>query len=157
MLGGSSAIVPNLTGQTSDQAQRLLTSLKFQYTDGGPEGSALPAGRVTRTDPDAGSKVSAGSNITVYTSDGALAANMPAVTGLTRQVADATIASAGFDTAKISYQWAKGNPLPGKTDSVCIVQASNPSSGTPASKSDPITLTVYGKPDGSDPGGVCPK
>ena len=157
VLGGSSAIVPPLTGQTSDQAQKLLTSLKFQYADGGAESSALPAGRVTRTDPDAGSKVPSGSNVTVFTSDGTLAANMPAVTGLTRQVAVATIASAGFDTSKISYQWAKGNPLPGQTDSVCIVQASNPSSGTAASKSDPITLTVYGKPDGSDPGGVCPK
>ena len=157
MLGGSSAIVPSLTGQSSDQAKKLLESLQFQYTDGGPEASALPVGRVTRTDPDAGSKVSAGSNITVFTSDGSLAAKIPAVTGLTRQVADATLASAGFDTSKISYQWAKGNPLPGQTDSVCIVQASNPSSGTAVSKSDPITLTVYGKPDGSDPGAVCPK
>ena len=157
MLGGSSAIVPSLTGQTSDQAKKLLDSLQFQYTDGGPEASALPTGRVTRADPDAGSKVSAGSNVTVFTSDGSLAAKIPAVTGLTRQVADATIASAGFDTSKITYQWAKGNPLPGQTDSVCIVQASNPSSGTAASKSDPITLTVYGKSDGSDPGPVCPK
>ncbi len=157
MLGGSSAIVPTLTGQTSDQAQKLLTSLKFQYTDGGPEASGLPAGRITRTDPDAGSKVPSGSNITVFTSDGSLATKMPTVTGLTRQVADAAIASAGFDTSKISYQWAKGNPLPGQSDSMCIVQASNPSSGSAASKSDPITLTVYGKPDGSDPGGACPK
>ncbi|QNE45845.1 PASTA domain-containing protein [Glaciihabitans sp. INWT7] len=157
MLGGSSAIVPSLTGQTSDQAQRLLTSLKFQYTDGGPEASGLPAGRITRTDPAAGSKVPSGANITVFTSDGSLSTTMPNVTGLTRQVADAAIASAGFDPSKISYQWAKGNPLPGQTDSVCIVQASNPSSGSAATKTDPVTLTVYGKPDGSDPGGVCPK
>jgi membrane peptidoglycan carboxypeptidase len=157
ILGGSSAIVPSLTGQSSDQAQRLLTSLKFQYTDGGTEASGLPAGRVTRTDPGAGAKVPAGSNVTVYTSDGSLSTTMPSVTGLTRQVADAAIASAGFDPSKISYQWAKGNPLPGQSDSVCIVQASNPSSGSPATKTDPVTLTVYGKPDGSDPGGVCPK
>ena len=157
MFGGSSAIVPNLTGQTADQAQKLLNSLKFQYSDGGPEASGLPAGRITRTDPDAGSKVPSGSNITVFTSDGSLATKMPTVTGLTRQVADAAIASAGFDTGKISYQWAKGNPLPGQTDSMCVVQASNPSSGSAASKSDPITLTVYGKPDGTDPGGACPK
>ena len=157
IMGGSSAIVPSVTGQTSDQAQKLLASLKFQYSDGGPEPSGLQAGRVTRTDPDAGSKVPAGSNITVFTSDGSLATTMPKVTGLTRQVADATIASAGFDPGKIGYQWAKGNPLPGQTDSMCIVQASNPSSESAASKSDPITLTVYGKPDGTDPGAACPK
>ena len=157
ILGGSSAIVPSLTGQTADQAQNLLTSLKFQYSDGGPEPSALPAGRITRTDPGAGAKVPAGSDITVFTSDGSLATTMPNVTGLTRQVADAAITSAGFDPTNISYQWAKGNPLPGQSDSVCIVQASNPSSGSAAAKTDPVTLTVYGKPDGSDPGAVCPK
>ena len=157
VLGGSSAIVPSLAGQTSDQAKKLLTSLKFQYTDGGPEASGLPAGRVTRTDPASGAKVPSGADITVFTSDGSLATTMPNVTGLTRQVADATIASAGFDPSKVSYQWAKGNPLPGQSDSMCIVQASNPSSGSAAAKTDPVTLTVYGKPDGSDPGGACPK
>ena len=157
MLGGSSAIVPSLTGQTSDQAKKLLDSLKFQYTNGGPEASGLPAGRVTRTDPAAGSRVSAGSEVTVFTSDGTLATTMPNVVGLTRQVAVATIESAGFDPSKISYQWAKGNPIAGQSDSACIVQASTPSSGSAASKSDPITLTVYGKPDGNDPGGTCLK
>ncbi|MHC5795125.1 transglycosylase domain-containing protein [Lacisediminihabitans sp. FW035] len=157
MLGGSSATVPNVVGQTSAQAQAVLSSLQFEFKDGGPEASGLPAGRVTRTDPAAGSKVPSGAGITVYTSDGSLATTMPAVTGLTRQVADAAIASAGFDPGNISYQWAKGNPLPGQSDSMCIVQASNPSSGSAATKTDPVTLTVYGKPDGSDPGGACPK
>ena len=82
---------------------------------------------------------------------------VPNVVGLTRQVAVAAIESAGFDPSKISYQWAKGNPVAGQSDSQCIVQASTPSSGSAASKSDPITLTVYGTPDGSDPGGTCLK
>ncbi|MES2092748.1 MAG: transglycosylase domain-containing protein [Actinomycetota bacterium] len=157
VLSGSTVVVPTVSGQTVAQAQKVLTSLKFAFTDGGPEASGLPAGRVTRTDPAAGSKVSSGSSVAVFTSDGSLATTMPKVTGLTRQVADATIASAGFNPDQISYQWAKGNPLPGQSDSMCIVQASNPSSGSAAAKSDPITLTVYGKPDGSDPGGACPK
>ncbi len=158
IFGGSSAIVPDVTGQSADQAQRLLTGLKFQYTDGGTEASGLPAGRVTRTDPGAGAKVSSGANITVYTSDGSLTTTMPKVVGFARQVADAAIASAGFDPTKISYQWAKGNKSPGKSDSVCLVQASDPSSGSSAVKTDPITLTVYGTPEGTDPGvAACPK
>ncbi len=156
ILGGSSATVPTLVGQSAAQAQSVLTSLKFPYADGGPEPSGLPTGSVTRTDPAAGSKVPAGSQVTVYTSDGTLATTMPTVTGLTRKAANAAITSAGFDLANVSYQWAKGNPLPGQSDSMCIVQASNPSSGSAAVKSDPITLTVYGKPDGSDPGAACP-
>jgi membrane peptidoglycan carboxypeptidase len=157
MMGGSSSTVPLVVGQTVAQAQKVLDSLRFQYSDGGPEASGLPAGRVTRTDPAAGSKVPSGTNITVFTSDGSLSTTMPSVTGLTLQVARASIASAGFDLTNVSVQWAKGNPLPGQSDSVCIVQASNPSSGSSAAKTDPITLTVYGKPDGSDPGAACPK
>ena len=157
MLGGSAASVPSVVGQTADQAQRLLTSLKFQYNDGGPEASGLPLGRVTRTDPTEGSRVPAGSSITVFTSDGSLAATMPNVTGLTRQAADEAIIRAGFDPGKISYQWAAGNAATGRSDSTCQVQASNPSSGSAATRTDQVTLTVYGKPDGSDPGGACPK
>lgn len=157
ILGGSSAIVPNLIGQSPDQAQRLLTSLKFQYNNGGSEPSGMSAGSITRTDPGAGSKVPAGSTVTVYTSDGSLATTMPSVTGLKLNVADAAIQTAGFDPSNISYQWARGNPLPGQSNSVCIVQASNPSSGSAAMKTDSITLTVYGKPDGSDPGAACPR
>jgi hypothetical protein len=157
VMGGSSSTVPLVVGQTVAQAQKVLDSLRFQYSDGGPEASGLPAGRVTRTDPAAGSKVPSGTNITVFTSDGSLSTTMPSVTGLTLQVARASIASAGFDLTNVSVQWAKGNPLPGQSDSVCIVQASNPSSGSSAAKTDPITLTVYGKPDGSDPGAACPK
>jgi membrane peptidoglycan carboxypeptidase len=158
IFGGSSAIVPDVTGQSADQAQRLLTGLKFQYTDGGTEASGLPAGRVTRTDPGAGAKVSSGANVTIYTSDGSLTTTMPKVVGFALQVADAAIASAGFDPTKISYQWAKGNKSPGKSDSVCLVQASDPSSGSSAVKTDPITLTVYGTPEGTDPGvAACPK
>jgi membrane peptidoglycan carboxypeptidase len=158
MLGGSSSIVPSVVGQTSSQAENLLTSLKFQYTNGGPEASALPAGRVTRTDPGSGSKVPSGTNVTVFTSDGSLAVTMPKVVGLSRVQATQTLVAAGFDPAKISYQWTKGNPLPGQSDSKCNVQASNPSSGSAVTKSDPVSLTVYGNPDGSDPGlTVCPK
>lgn len=157
ILSGSSASVPKVAGQTSTQAQRVLTSLKFQYADGGPEASALPVGRVTRTDPAEGSKVPSGTTVTVYTSDGTLAATMPNVVGVKRQVANATIASSGFDVAKISYAWVPGDPAPGKPNSVCQVQSSNPEAGATAAKTDAITLTVYGKADGTNPGpGACP-
>ncbi|MCU1586309.1 MAG: hypothetical protein JWM49_2865 [Microbacteriaceae bacterium] len=157
MLAGSSATVPNVVGQTATQAQTVLTSLKFQYTNGGSEPSALPAGRVTRTDPATGSKVATGSDVTVYTSDGSLATTMPNVVGLTRQVANATVASNGFDPNKIAYNWVPGNAQPGQSDSVCIVASSNPAAGASVAKTAAVTLTVYGKPDGSaPPPGQCP-
>jgi beta-lactam-binding protein with PASTA domain len=157
MLGGSSSTVPNVVGQTATQAQTVLTSLKFQYTNGGSEPSALPVGRVTRTNPVGGSKIASGSDITFYTSDGSLATTMPNVVGLTRQVANATIASNGFDPNNITYNWVPGNAQPGQSNSVCVVESSNPSGGATVSKTASLTLTVYGKPDGSaPPPGQCP-
>jgi membrane peptidoglycan carboxypeptidase len=157
LITGRTAIVPNVIGQSPAAAQSLLTSLQFNYADGGPEASALPAGAVSRTDPVAGTSSSLGQTVTVYTSDGTLATTMPNVIGLTRANADSTIASYGFSPGNITYTWIPGI-ISGPTANVCQVSASNPVAGAAASKADPIALTVYGKPDGTEPGGgLCPQ
>ncbi|HEY8913254.1 transglycosylase domain-containing protein [Lacisediminihabitans sp.] len=156
LLAGRSAIVPSVVGQSPAAAQALLTSLQFNYADGGPEASAQPAGVVSRTDPPAGTSTSLGQTVTVYTSDGSLATTMPNVVGLDLQKADSTIASYGFNPSNITYTWIAGSPGPG-ANQTCTVASSNPAAGAAASKQDPITLTVYGKPDGTEPGGgACP-
>ncbi len=158
ILGGSSAIVPTLVGQTPAQAKALLESLQFVYVDGGPLPSGLPAGRVVSTDPAAGSKTPSGSSVTVYTSDGSLATVMPDVITKTRQEANAAIVSSGFNPSNVTYTWVQGTP-----GNICIVQASNPSAGAAATKTDPVTLTVFGSatPNASghyDPApGLCPQ
>jgi len=154
VLGGSNAEVPQVAGQSAEQAKGVLESLKFRYQDGGAEPSALPVGRVTRTDPAAGTKVPNGASITVYTSDGSLSTTTPNVVGKTRHdaVQDLTSPSVGFSASNISYSWV----APDTPGDLCKVKAQNPAAGG-ASKTDPVTLTVYGTPTGSDPGtGVCP-
>lgn len=155
VLGGSSATVPSVVGQTASQAQALLESLQFQYQDGGPVASGLPVGRVVSTDPTAGSKVAYGAMITVYTSDGSLATTMPNVVGMTLKEANSVIDSYGFSSSNILITWVAGSPLPGQPDSACNVQSSNPSAGSPAAKTDSVTLAVYGSPAGKEPTPAC--
>ncbi|MCU1514446.1 MAG: penicillin-binding protein, partial [Microbacteriaceae bacterium] len=160
VIGGASSTVPNVTGQSPEQAKALLESLKYKYQDGGTVASALPAGKVVDTDPGAGTKTPTGATVTVFTSDGSLATTVPVTTGLTRQAADSALVAAGFSLANVTYTWLAGTPT-----TVCKVTASNPASGTATSKSSAVTLTVYGlaavpaNPNAShDPGlTVCPR
>lgn len=154
MLTGSSTPVPNLVGLTAEQAKSLLVSLKFRYRDGGPQPSSLPAGVVSNSDPAGGSNAAQGQEVTVYTSDGSLATTMPKVVGLQKNAAIAAISTAGF-TGSISVQWVQGTP--GTPGNMCQVKASDPAEGAAASKTDPVTLTVYGTSSGDyNPGALCP-
>ena len=157
ILGGASSVVPELTGQTQAQAKTLLESLKFVFVDGGPVASGLPVGRVVSTDPVPGTKTPSGASVTVFTSDGSLATVMPNVVAQTRQQANSAIIANGFDPGKVSYTWVQGSP-----SNFCTVQASSPGAGAAATKTDPVTLTIFGTvtPNSAgqfdSPPGLCP-
>ena len=145
MLGGESATVPSVIGQTPEQAKALLESLNYAYADGGPVASALPAGRVASTDPAPGAKTPVGATVTVYVSDGSLATTMPDVVGKSRHDATQLIASKGFDPNNIQVVWVAS---PTSTDPLipgpdkCQVVSSNPPANAAASKADAITLNI---------------
>lgn len=160
MLGGESATVPSVIGQTPEQAKALLESLNYTYADGGPVASALPAGKVASTDPAPGTKTPVGATVTVYTSDGSLATTMPDSTDIinkSRHEAVSAIQSKGL--TNISITWVAGTPGPG--GDFCKVKSSNPAPGATASKTDPVVLTistgiVAGAPgDTSEPATGC--
>ena len=71
-------------------------------SDGGREPSALPLGAVTRTDPAAGSRVSRGFNVTLFTSDGSLATTMPQVVGSPLNKALKDLQAAGFNKDNVT-------------------------------------------------------
>jgi len=152
VLRGKPVPVPDVSGQTVELATSLLTSSKFEVADGGAEASALPAGRVTRTDPAGGSNSTTGATVTYFTSDGSLATAMPTVAGQNRHAALQAIAAAGI-TGAVSYTWVAS----GAGGAVCQVRESNPAAGATMSKADGVTLTVFGTPAGTDPGPLCPK
>lgn len=159
LISGRGVAVPNTTGQTPAQAQALLESLQFQYEDGGPVASSLPAGTVASTDPVAGSVTPTGSTVRVFTSDGSLTNAMPSVVSLKLKDAITALLSpaVGYSAANITFVWVAGSI--GVNSNICKVQGTTPAAGTSTSKTDPISLTVYGNAIAPfDPGSaVCPR
>ena len=71
VTGQPDSIVPDLTGQSVDQAKATLASAGFKYTPQyDTQANSAPANTVTRTDPPAGQSALPGSAINVYISTG---------------------------------------------------------------------------------------
>jgi membrane peptidoglycan carboxypeptidase len=153
LLKGRGVPVPDVTGQQPSAAKTLLESLQFTVADGGTVASSLPAGTVAKTDPAAGTVAALGDTVTLFTSDGTLAATMPNVVGSARNAAVNTLVAAGFATAKISYSWLSSSPA-----DVCKVLSTNPAAGAQTGTDASVVLSVGngGKVNGVDPGPVCP-
>ncbi|GIT81886.1 carboxypeptidase [Leifsonia sp. LS1] len=70
-LYGSKVTVPDVTGKTPDQAQKLLEALGLDVTvDQTPVDSTQTAGTVASTDPPAGSAIEGGGSVTIQLSSG---------------------------------------------------------------------------------------
>jgi beta-lactam-binding protein with PASTA domain len=153
LINGITQPVPDVTGQTIEQATSLLESLGLRATVGDPQASAVEAGRVAHTDPGAGSRVSKGYSVTLHPSDGTLAATMPDVIGDSPTEATAALQASGF-TSTPSVLWKKvDNPNPGK---ICKVLTSDPQAKAATTKDVAITLTVSSIEDGTPPPGCVP-
>jgi membrane peptidoglycan carboxypeptidase len=70
VLSGSSIAVPDVTGQSVDQATSTLESAGFSVTLGEWVPSEIPSDRVATTSPAAGSRVSPKAQITIHPGDG---------------------------------------------------------------------------------------
>ncbi len=69
--GQGTVAVPNLVGETLQQAQDALQAAGLVFKIGGYEPNSAPSGQVIRQDLPAGQQVPAGSTVTVYVSAGA--------------------------------------------------------------------------------------
>ncbi len=70
-LYGNTVSIPDVTGKTPDQAQKLLEALGLDVTvDQTPVESTQPAGTVAGTTPAAGSSVEGGASVTIQLSSG---------------------------------------------------------------------------------------
>lgn len=127
---GIQVAVPDLTGKTPDEAKSILTGLGLDSADGGAQDSVAPAGTVSATDPAAGTQVSKGTAITIFTSNGSLVA-VPNVVGQKYGDAMATLTAAGFKVK------SAGGNSPSAT-----VQAQDPAGGAPAKAGSQVTLTL---------------
>lgn len=96
--GADARSVPNVTGQTQDEAITALEAAGFTVKNGiQPESSAtVPANSVTRTEPAADTVAPAKSEITIYVSNGMV--DLPDLTGKTKDEATTILGDLGLAT-----------------------------------------------------------
>jgi membrane peptidoglycan carboxypeptidase len=146
-IRGNSITVPNLQGQSAEAARATLANAGFTYVDGGVQAGGGTPGTVASTSPGAGSQLSKGSTVTVFTTDGSQT-TVPEVTGKQVGAARSELADAGFTNVAVSKDYPKGNG-----DNECLVAAVNPGPGTAVGKDTAVTLSVYGNKNGKSPKG----
>ncbi len=134
LVRGVQVAVPDLAGKSPDEAKNILKGLGLDSADGGQQDSAQPAGTVSTTDPAAGSSVGKGMVVTIFTSNGSLAA-VPNVVGQKVSDAQKALTAAGF-SVKVS----------GGGGGDAIVQSQDPAASTPAKQGTQVTLTVAAAP-----------
>jgi membrane peptidoglycan carboxypeptidase len=140
LLTGSPVEVPNVIGQTPEQARQAIEEIaELVYADGGQVDSDLPVGQVASTSPGPGASVPRGTTVTVYTSNG-LAEPVPDVVGQQRGAAEGELSGAGFSVDAVCVDANDlGNPAPADLPDPDEVTSQDPAGGT---FRNPATTTV---------------
>ncbi|MGO4784664.1 transglycosylase domain-containing protein [Cryobacterium sp. W22_MBD10_FK3] len=138
VIRGAQVTVPDVRGQSMDDARSALEGAGFEVLDGGVTDSELPAGTVARTDPAGGSSVGPGSTVTVYSSNGAQVL-LPDVVGQSLDQAKATLAGFGV----VSTDQAVNDPNQNNK-----VLSMSPAAGTPVTTGGSVSV-VIGKQNGA--------
>jgi membrane peptidoglycan carboxypeptidase len=143
LMNGSGKAVPDVTGESIDNARSILEATGFTVIDGGPVNSALPVGSVVNSNPPAGSLVAMGAPITVYTSDQSAGA-MPDVVGngmMTPADARASLIAQGFTNIAGDYCV----PVPAdQQQRLGRVMNTTPAAGTPTAVATAVAIGVGG-------------
>lgn len=144
-LRGNAKALPDVRGKSADEARAAISGAGFSYVDGGQQPGGGEAGSVTTTSPAAGSLLSSGSAVTVYTSDGSQA-TVPEIGGDSLGGARSALNDAGFGNVNVSDDFAKGGG-----NKTCKVAAVEPAIGAAADKNSDVTIQLYGDKNGKAP------
>ncbi len=89
------AVVPEATGLTFEEAQARLGEAGFEVTKQEQNSQAV-AGTVVSTDPGAGEELAIGETVAVLTSKGPQMVSLPSLAGMTEAQATGTLSSLGL-------------------------------------------------------------
>ena len=130
--GPDSVTVPDLHGYSQEEAKATLDNLGLRIGSNRAEDNTdVDKGKVTKTDPASGQEIPVGSSVTLYLSSGL--AEVPAVTGKTRNAAADELGAAGFET-KTVYE--------DSTEAEGTVIKQSVKAGTKAEYGSEVTITV---------------
>ncbi len=131
--------VPNVTGLPFEQAKQILTDSGFVAQRGEQRyESTVPAGSVLSQSPAPQSVHSRGARVVLDLSRGQRTVEVPPITGLTQQQAEATLTNSGLDIGDVI---AMDSPSPRGT-----VLSVYPASGARVPAASAITITVSAGP-----------
>jgi serine/threonine-protein kinase len=137
MFSGTYQVVPNITGQTIDQAAPQLANLQLTYEIVEEFSEEVPAGIILRTEPESGERARVGNPIKIFSSIGPERYVIPAeiigrsISEVERILNDLNLVVSGteeiFDDTIEAGKVASSNPAPGATlkrDTPVIIQIS---------------------------------
>lgn len=140
LVAGAPVYVPTgLIGQTPEYAKQQIELVQLSFRDAGEVDSDLPKGMIARVEPGEGARVSRGTEVRVYTSNGS-ATEVPDVSsgGLSFADARSQLEAAGFSNIAQRCQEHTDQP----PSQIGTVIGQDPSAGTVTNKNQLIRLTV---------------
>lgn len=140
-LRPSRAVIPDLKGRTSEEAQAVLTEMGFSVSVGNPVDSDQAAGTVDHTIPAKDTQVDLGTTVTIYPSSGKnseSAVIMPELAGMTPEEAVAALSAAGFTGGRVNQLTA---PQGSGVEAGKVV-SSDPVAGTPLPPGTDVKIYV---------------
>jgi eukaryotic-like serine/threonine-protein kinase len=141
MFGGSTreVQVPDVRGQARQDAIAALQNAGFKTSEQRNEDSAVPPDHVIDTDPEAGTSVGAGDEITINISTGPQQRELPDVRGGTFEQARERLREAGFENVRESRS-------PSTPDQKGTVLQTNPQVNQTTAITNLITIIVGSGP-----------
>lgn len=103
--------VPDVTGQTTADAQATLEALGFHVEVTQDFSTDVPRGHVISTDPPPGSKPPKGSTVMLFVSKGPKTFPMPNVVGMQREAAVAKLEALGLSVTVVEVPGTHGNQV----------------------------------------------
>ena len=138
--------VPDVAGQNADAAEQALKDLGLTVKRDYDYSSTDAEGTVFRTDPDAGTEVEKGQEVTIYISQGPkpvdTTVSVPSYVGYDYSIAYSELSALGFNVVL-----AQGSPSGGK------VLSQYPTGTAEKGATITITLEAYPDPNGGTTGG----
>jgi serine/threonine-protein kinase len=98
---GGQTIIPELEGRSLEVAISALEPMGLTVTQQSEHNAQVPAGRVTRTEPSAGTRVSKQSEVTVFVSLGPKQVTVPEFLGLNLEQAQELLESTGLTAGDV--------------------------------------------------------
>jgi beta-lactam-binding protein with PASTA domain/tRNA A-37 threonylcarbamoyl transferase component Bud32 len=126
--------IPDVTGETLDDAQQRLADAGFQYRVLQEASDAVDPGKVTRTDPPVGTEAEKGFTVKLYASSGKEQVEIPDVSGMDPVQAGSALGAKSLNPKRVD--------TPSDTVEAGSVIGTDPPAGTKVAKGSDVQLFV---------------